>query len=61
VISLLAFDYKIWIVLVLPPISAFLLVKGLSRKIGGATGDILGAVCELNQCIFVILACAVLA
>lgn len=60
VISLLTLDYKMWIVLAIPPISAFLLVKGLSRKIGGATGDVLGAVCELNQCIFLILACAVL-
>ena len=59
-ISLLTFDYKILIVLVFPPISAFLLVKGLNRKIGGATGDILGAVCEPNQCIFVVLACAIM-
>jgi adenosylcobinamide-GDP ribazoletransferase len=35
-------------------ITALILVKFLSRKIGGATGDILGAVCELNQCIFLI-------
>lgn len=61
VISLLTFDNKMWIVLLFPPISAFLLVKGFSRKIGGATGDVLGAVCELNQCIFLILACGVLA
>jgi len=60
VISLLAFDYKLWIVLLVTPISAFLFVKGLSRKIGGATGDVLGAVCELNQCIFVVVACAIL-
>lgn len=33
-------------------LSAVLLVKFLGRKIGGATGDILGAVCELNQTIF---------
>lgn len=60
VISLLTFDYKMWIVLSVPPISAFLFIKGLSSKIGGATGDILGAVCELNQCIFLIFACAIL-
>ncbi|MHB8062222.1 MAG: adenosylcobinamide-GDP ribazoletransferase [Ruminiclostridium sp.] len=60
VISLLTIDYKMWIVLAFPPISAFVLVKVLSSKIGGATGDILGAVCELNQCIFLILACAIL-
>lgn len=61
VISFLTFDYKLWIVLAVPPITAFLLVKGFSRKIGGATGDVLGAVCEVNQCIFLILACGVLA
>ncbi len=37
-------------------ISAFVLVKLLGKKIGGATGDILGAVCELNQTLFLILA-----
>ncbi len=36
-------------------ISAALLVKFLGRKIGGATGDVLGAVCELNQAIFLIV------
>ncbi len=61
IISLLTFDYKMWIVLAVPPISALLLIKWLSSKIGGATGDILGAVCELNQCIFLVFACGVLA
>lgn len=37
-----------------PPVTAFLLVKLFSRKIGGATGDILGAVCELNQTLFLV-------
>ncbi len=60
VISFLTFDYKLWIILLVPPISAFLSVKFLSKKIGGATGDILGAVCELNQCIFLLAACVVL-
>ncbi|MDP4093361.1 MAG: adenosylcobinamide-GDP ribazoletransferase [Bacillota bacterium] len=32
-----------------------LVVKALSKKIGGATGDVLGAVCELNQTIFLVL------
>lgn len=59
-IGLLTFDCKLWILLLLPPVSAFLTVKGFSSKIGGATGDILGAVCELNQCIFLILACGIL-
>ncbi len=31
-------------------------VKLLSHKIGGATGDILGAVCEINQVIFLLFA-----
>lgn len=60
VISLLTLDYKMWIVLALPPISAFLLTKVFSKKIDGATGDVLGAVCELNQCIFLVFACAIL-
>lgn len=37
---------------ILSMISAFLLTKFFTRKIGGATGDILGAVCELNQVLF---------
>jgi adenosylcobinamide-GDP ribazoletransferase len=37
-------------------ISALVLVKFFSRKIGGATGDILGAVCELNQTVFLLAA-----
>lgn len=40
----------------IPFITAFISVKLLCRKIGGATGDILGAVCELNQCLFLITA-----
>lgn len=59
VICLAIHDIKLWILLLIPPISAYLLVKSFSRKIGGATGDILGAVCELNQCLFLVLACAV--
>ncbi len=61
VISFLTLEYKLWIVMLPPPILAFFLVRFFSSKIGGATGDILGAVCELNQCIFLLLACAVLA
>lgn len=60
VISILTFDYKMWIVLALPPISAYLLIKAFTRKIDGATGDVLGAVCELNQTIFLIFACAII-
>jgi len=40
---------------IIPLISGFLIVKYLSRKVGGATGDILGAVCELNQTVFLIV------
>lgn len=36
----------------IPPLSAFFLARFLGRKLGGVTGDILGAVCELNQVIF---------
>lgn len=36
-------------------LSAVILTKFFTRKIGGATGDILGAVCELNQFIFLVL------
>jgi adenosylcobinamide-GDP ribazoletransferase len=60
VICFLTFNYKLWIALAVPPITSFLLVKSFSKKIGGATGDILGAVCELNQCIFLIVVCGVL-
>ena len=46
---------------VIPPVSAFLLAKFLDRKLGGVTGDILGAVCELNQVVFLIAAFLLLA
>lgn len=36
--------------------SAFLLTKLLGSKLGGVTGDILGAVCELNQVVFLLAA-----
>jgi adenosylcobinamide-GDP ribazoletransferase len=36
----------------IPPITAALLAKFLGKKLNGVTGDILGAVCELNQVIF---------
>jgi len=42
-------------IVVIPPLSAFLLARFLGRKLGGVTGDILGAVCELNQVIFLIV------
>lgn len=37
---------------IVPPVAAFINIKLFSRKIGGATGDILGAVCEINQTVF---------
>ncbi|NJD03577.1 MAG: hypothetical protein FIA99_13520, partial [Ruminiclostridium sp.] len=41
---------------VIPPVFAYILIKLLGRKIGGATGDLLGAVCELNQTMFLLSA-----
>ena len=34
--------------------TAFAVTRFFSRRIGGATGDILGAVCEINQTIFLL-------
>jgi adenosylcobinamide-GDP ribazoletransferase len=39
-----------------PFATAVLFTKWFGRKIGGATGDTLGAVCELNQTAFLLLA-----
>jgi len=36
-------------------VTAWTVTKILTRKLGGATGDILGAICELNQTVFLIL------
>lgn len=36
-------------------ITAWVITKIFTRKLGGATGDILGAVCELNQTSFLLL------
>lgn len=41
---------------VVPPLSSFILSRLLGKKLGGVTGDILGAICELNQVIFLIMA-----
>lgn len=41
---------------IIPPLSAFILIRLFGKKIGGATGDLLGAVCELNQTIFLMSA-----
>ncbi len=40
----------------IPPLSALILTRLLGRKLGGVTGDILGAVCELNQVVFLLSA-----
>lgn len=37
-----------------PVVAAFLSTRFFSRKIGGATGDVLGAVCELNQSFYLV-------
>jgi len=39
---------------IIPPVSAFVTVKLFSSRIGGATGDILGGVCEINQTVFLL-------
>jgi adenosylcobinamide-GDP ribazoletransferase len=51
----LAAGWKGLLAALLPPVSAYVTVKCFSRKIGGATGDILGAVCELNQTVFLLV------
>lgn len=50
----LAGGLKYLLLFPVPVISSIILVKFFSGKIGGATGDILGAVCELNQTVFLI-------
>ena len=50
---------KYAVIFVLPILMAFALSRFLGRKIGGVTGDILGAVCELNQVIFLIAICVI--
>ncbi|RCX17560.1 cobalamin-5'-phosphate synthase [Anaerobacterium chartisolvens] len=55
-IFFLAAGYERMPLSVIPPVTSVVLARLLSRKIGGATGDILGAVCELNQSIFLIFA-----
>ncbi|MFZ5987952.1 MAG: adenosylcobinamide-GDP ribazoletransferase [Bacillota bacterium] len=52
--------YVIWgfkglVLALITSASALLCTKFFTRKIGGATGDILGAVCELNQTIFLLM------
>ena len=39
----------------LAALSAFALARSLGKKLGGVTGDILGAVCELNQALFLLV------
>jgi adenosylcobinamide-GDP ribazoletransferase len=41
---------------VIPPLSSFILARLLGKKLGGVTGDILGAICEINQVIFLFTA-----
>jgi adenosylcobinamide-GDP ribazoletransferase len=41
---------------VIPPLSSFILARLFGKKLGGVTGDILGAICEINQVIFLFVA-----
>ncbi len=45
-------DVTYVIISIIPVLFSFILSKYFSSKIGGVTGDILGAVCELNQVLF---------
>jgi len=42
------------ILMPLAVLSAFVLARSLGKKLGGVTGDILGAVCELNQAVLLL-------
>ncbi|HOM01997.1 MAG TPA: adenosylcobinamide-GDP ribazoletransferase [Acetivibrio sp.] len=54
-LSLLVLGTKGLLLAALTVMTAFFTVRFFSKKVGGATGDILGAVCELNQTFFLIL------
>ncbi|MGE5614836.1 MAG: adenosylcobinamide-GDP ribazoletransferase, partial [Bacillota bacterium] len=41
---------------IIPPLSSLLLARLLGEKLGGVTGDVLGAICEINQVIFLVTA-----
>ncbi len=56
--AILSNGYFLLLPAVSAPVSAFVLSKFLGKKLGGVTGDILGAVCELNQVIFLVIAFA---
>lgn len=49
-----------YIIIVFPIITAVIVTKLFTRKINGATGDVLGAICEINQTLFLITAYIVL-
>lgn len=42
------------VIALIPPVTAFITVRLFSKKINGATGDILGAVCEINQTVYLL-------
>lgn len=50
------FNLKGLIISTFPVLTSLIMIKFFSRKINGATGDILGAVCELNQTLFLLIA-----
>lgn len=47
-----------WITIIPPAIGAYLIAWGMSRKLGGLTGDTYGAICELTE-ICTLAMCAV--
>jgi len=55
IVSLLVLNIKGLLLAAATMITSFATVKFFAGKVGGATGDILGAVCELNQTFFLIL------
>lgn len=55
-VSGLVFGYYGLILAAAGAVVSWLIVKWLTGKIGGATGDILGAVCELTQTLFLVMA-----
>lgn len=52
--------YRGYIIMFFPIAAAIILIKFLSMKINGVTGGVLGAVCELNQTLFIMISYIIL-